>query len=166
MRGRGGMTAGAIAGFIGAMVVPTPGFAAPESAYAALTTYAGTWSVVRSRGKPAIVVNSCARTGLFFVCEQSLDGVAKALVVFLPRGPGDGGETYRTQTLGADGAEPGHWFSLRIKGADWTYTPEGAEPRERTLNHVIDVDHIRFEVQKKVGADWKTTLSGDETRVK
>ena len=73
---------------------------------------------------------------------------------------------YRTETLGVDGGEPGPWFSLKIRDADWTYTPEGPEPRERTLNHFIDADHIHFEVQKKDGDGWTTTLSGDETRVK
>ena len=139
---------------------------AASDAYAPLKYYAGTWAVVSSKGKTPTVVNSCARTGLFYVCEQSLDGAPKALVVFLPREATEDGGTYRTQTLGADGAEPGHWYLLKIKDADWTYTPEGAEPRERTTNHFIDADHIHFEVQKKVGEEWKTTLSGDETRVK
>ena len=151
-----------IAGLLGALGFADTGFAASDDAYAPLKYYAGTWSVVSSRGKTSSVTNSCARTGLFFVCEQSLDGASKALVVFLPQGGG----RYRTQTLGADGAEPGHWFSLRIKDADWLYTPEGAEPKERTTNHFIDADHIHFEVQKKDGEGWKTTLSGDETRVK
>ena len=134
-------------------------------AYAMLSPYAGKWSVVTSRGKTVAVVNSCARTGLFYVCEQSIDGSPKTLVVFLPRTGADGGGHYRTQTLGADGAEPGHWFSLTIKDADWIYTPEGVQPSERTLNHFIDADHIHFSVQKKLGEAWKTTLSGDETRI-
>ena len=159
---RGSLAAAAFAGFLSAMAWAPTGLAASDDAYAPLKDYAGTWSVISSRGKTSKVVNACARTGLFFVCEQSIDGAPKALVVFLPQGGG----RYRTQTLGADGAEPGHWFSLRIKDSDWIYMPEGAEPRERTLNHFIDADHIHFAVQKKSGEDWKTTLSGDETRMK
>ncbi len=155
-------TMAAIAAFLGATMLASASVAAPEDAYSPLKYYAGTWTVVSSKGKTSKVVNNCARTGLFFVCEQSIDGAAKALVVFLPQGGG----RYRTQTLGADGAEPGHWFGLKIADPDWTYTPEGADPHERTLNHYIDADHIHFTVQKKFGEEWKTTLSGDETRTK
>jgi hypothetical protein len=162
MRFRRNIAVAGIAGFLGAIALIPASSAASEDAYAPLKYYAGTWSVVSSKGKTSTVVNTCARTGRFFVCEQSINGASKALVVFLPQGDG----RYRTQTLGADGAEPGHWFSLKIKDPDWVYTPEGAEPRERTLNHYIDADHIHFDVQKKSGEDWKTTLSGDETRVK
>ena len=160
---RMGEAGAAIAGFLGAAAVGSATLAAAEDAYAPLKYYAGHWTVTTCRGKAVELVNNCARTGLFFVCEHSIDGAPKALVVFLPQG---GGGHYRTQTLGADGAEPGHWFSLRIEDSDWVYTPEAAEPRERTLNHFIDADHIHFDVQKKDGGAWKTTLSGDETRVK
>jgi hypothetical protein len=160
MRFRRSIAVVGIAGFLGEIALVSVSFAASQDAYAALKPYAGTWTVVSSRGKTSKVANICARTGLFFVCEQSINGAAKALVVFLPQGGG----RYRTQTLGADGAEPGHWFGLRITDADWVYMPEGADPRERTLNHYIDADHVHFDVQKKSGEDWKTTLSGDETR--
>ena len=162
MRYRQSAAAAGIAASLSALALTTTSFAASDEAYAPLKYYAGTWTVVSSRGKTSTVVNSCARTGLFYVCEQSIDGAAKALVVFLPQGGG----RYRTQTLGANGAEPGHWFSLTIKDADWLYTPEGVAPRERTRNHFIDADHIHFDVQRKSGEAWKTTLSGDATRLK
>ncbi len=162
MRFRLGGAIAAIAVLLGVMAPAGAGFAASDEAYSVLKFFAGTWTVASSKGKTSKVVNTCARTGLFFVCEQAIDGAAKSLVVFLPQGGG----RYRTQTLGADGAEPGHWFQLKINDPDWVYTPEGVEPRERTLNHYIDADHIHFDVQKKSGEDWKTTLSGDETRVK
>jgi hypothetical protein len=162
MRFRRCIAVAGIAGFLGGIAPATATFGASEDAYAPLNDYAGSWTVVSSRGTTSKVVNSCARTGLFFVCEQSIDGAPKVLVVFLPQGEG----RYRTQTLGADGAEPRHWFSLTIKDADWVYAPEGVVPRERTVDHFIDADHIRFAIQKKAGEDWKTTLSGDETRVK
>ncbi len=147
-----------------AMIAPAA-IAAPD-AYKPLQVYAGRWSVVTSKNKIVTVVNSCAQTGLFFVCEQSIDGASKALVVFLPREATESGGRYRTQTLGASGGAPGPWFSLTIKDAEWISAPDGAEPRERTLNHVVDADHIHFDVQKKSGETWTTTLSGDETRLK
>jgi len=155
------------AGLVGAAAILfVASHASASDAYAPLLTYAGKWSVVTDHGKVVAVVNSCARAGLFFGCEQSIDGAPKAVVVFLPVAANEGGGRYRTQTLGADGAEPGHWFSLTIKDADWVYTPEGGEPRERTLNHFVDTDHIHFDIQKKTGDAWKTTLGGDETRAK
>ena len=142
---------------------PASGLAA--DAYAPLKVYAGTWSVVSSRGKTLTVRNTCARTGLFYVCEQAVDGASKALVVFLPEAASEDGGTYRTQTLGADGREPGHWFNLTIKGAEWVYAPQGADPRQRTLNHVLDGDHIRYEIQTRTREGWETTSSGVETRI-
>lgn len=136
----------AIAGLLGALGAGSATFAAADDAYAPLKVYAGRWSLLSSKGKTMRVENTCARTGLFYVSEQALDGASKALVVFLPQGGTEAAATYRTQTLGADGAEPGHWFRLTITGADWVYAPEGVDPRQRTLNHVIDADHIRYEI--------------------
>ncbi len=161
-----GGSAAVIAAFVGAAATAPPSFAASGDAYTPLEVYGGAWNVVSGKGKALTVRNTCARTGLFYVCEQALDGVSKALVVFLPQGSNDNGAIYRTQTLGADGAEPGHWFHLTIKGAEWVYAPEGVDPRERTLNHVIDADHIRYEIEKRTKAGWRTTSSGVETRIK
>jgi hypothetical protein len=42
------------------------------------------------------LVNHCAKTGVFFACEQVVDGKTADLVVFLPRGATGGTQHYRT----------------------------------------------------------------------
>ena len=139
--------------------------AVADNPYAPLELYAGRWTVTSSDGKITAVENRCARTGLFFACEQVVNGAAAALVVFLPRGRTGAGETYRTQALRADGATPGAWSDLTIAGDDWTYAQAGPAVRQRTLNHFSGSDHIHYEVQSSIkGKTWKTRTSGDEQR--
>jgi hypothetical protein len=148
------------------------GAASPDDSYAPLRLYDGAWIVDSSNGKTTRVENHCARTGLFFACEQVLNGKPAALVVFLPEGQTDEGQTYRTQALRADASAPGPWYRLTIDGARWVYAA-GAEGvknhplHERTVNQFSGPDHIHFEVQtSKDGKHWTTTLSGEERRTR
>jgi len=141
-----------------------------DDPYASLKRYDGDWTVISSDGKTTQLENHCARTGLFFACEQVLNGKSAALVVFLPAGKTAEGQTYRTQALTADAHTPGPWFHLAIDGDRWVYAA-GAERdknhplHQRTLNQFSGPDRIHFEVQtSKDGKAWTTTLSGDEQR--
>jgi hypothetical protein len=143
-----------------------------DDPYAPLKLYDGAWLIVSSDGKTTRVENHCARTGLFFACEQVVNGKSEALVVFLPRGRTDEGQTYRTQALRADAAAPAPWYHLAIDGEHWVYSA-GAQggkahsKRERTLNEFSGPDQIHFAVQtSKDGKTWTTTLSGDERRAR
>ncbi len=141
-----------------------------QDAYTPLKLYAGSWVVTSSDGKTTRLENHCAQTGLFFACEQVVDGKSEDLVVFLPEGATAEGETYRTQALGADAGSPHPWYHLTIAGDRWVYAVGAAgdkahPPRERTLNQFFGPDRIRFDVQtSKDGKTWLTTLSGDERR--
>src|SRR5580704_8693683 len=104
---------------LGAACLPAAALAAPDDPYAPLNLYGGDWIVVSSHAKTTRVENHCARTGLFFVCEQVLNGKSTALVIFLPEGRSDDGQTYRTQTLGADAGAVGPWRRLSIDGDRW-----------------------------------------------
>ena len=59
--------------------------------YAPLQLYAGKWAVRDSAAGSHAIDNHCARTGVFFACEQVVDGKAEDLVVFLPTGAGPEG---------------------------------------------------------------------------
>ncbi len=150
--------------------VGAAGAAQADDPYAPLKLYAGAWTVASSDGKATHLENHCARTGLFYACEQVVNGKPAALVVFLPQGRTAEGQTYRTQALTADAAAPHPWYHLAIDGDRWVYAagPAGDKDhplRERTLNQFLGPDRIHFDIQtSKDGKTWITTLSGDERR--
>jgi hypothetical protein len=56
----------------------------PDSVYTPLWNYNGTWKVALQGKSPDVLINHCTRTGLFFACEQNVNGNPGALVVFIP----------------------------------------------------------------------------------
>ncbi len=137
--------------------------------YAPVALYDGKWSVLATgKKKPDVLENHCAKTGRFYVCEQTVNGIAGSLIVFLPSGkPGH----YFTQALAPDALAKGRG-ELVITGAHWEYTSQDADAgtttHYRTLNDFSeDGATIHFDVQKSSdGVTWETTLSGVETRSK
>ncbi len=145
--------------------------AAADDPYAPLKLYEGAWSAVTSGGKSTAIENHCARTGLFFACEQVVNGKPAALVVFLPRDRRQEGQVYLTQALTAGGDKPGPWHVLTIDGDRWIYAdagrPRAKARRERTVNTFSGTDYIHFEIQRSTdGKTWTTMTSGDEHRVR
>lgn len=138
--------------------------------YAPLKLYDGAWEVKVStpESKTDHIENHCAQTGLFFACEQKLNGKTGALVVFLPVGKtASGALEYRTQALSADARAGGEWGHLVIDGDTWTYSWESSDANKpmhwRNVNRFSGKDKIHFEVQNSEdGTTWKTTVSGDE----
>ena len=148
-----------------------PALAAPDDPYAPLKLYAGQWRVTPKGGAAARVDNHCARTGVFFACEQIVDGKPADLVVFIPKGHTAKGQAYRTQALDADGATAHPWSDLTIDGDNWVYSNEKADEGQplhrRTLNRFTGPDHIHFDVQSSTdGLTWTTQASGDEQTVR
>ncbi|HZL00341.1 MAG TPA: hypothetical protein VFC47_10600 [Caulobacteraceae bacterium] len=152
-----------------AALAPAHALAADDDPYAPLKLYQGRWAVTSDQdGKTMTVENRCARTGLFFACEQAVEGKTKALVVFLPDGRTSDGLFYHTQTLTPTAAPPGGWNALTIDGDRWTYAGShtGKAERERTINLFSGPDRIRFETQEsKDGRTWTTKVSGEERRI-
>jgi hypothetical protein len=146
--------------------------AASDDPYAPLRLYEGKWEVTTTVGGQGVMhlENHCAQTGVFFVCEQSLEGKPGTLVVFLPvnRLP-SGGEEYRNTALRPDGSAPGSWNKLVIEGERWIYSWDEEDAGKKTLwrnvNQFFGRDKIHFEVQKSEdGKTWKTVKGGDEKR--
>jgi hypothetical protein len=145
---------------------------ADTDSYAALKLYDGKWEV-KMNVQPATIgelENHCAQTGLFFVCEQKLNGESAALIVFLPKGKtASGALEYRTQVLLPDASKAGEWSSLVIDGDTWVYKSETGDAKKpkhlRTTNRFTGKDKIHFEVENSEdGTTWKTQITGDETR--
>lgn len=149
-------------------------FGANNDPYAPLKLYDGSWEVniTAPAKKTDQLENHCALTGLFYSCEQKLNGQSAALIVFLPVGPtASGTQEYRTQTLMADGSKAGEWGHMEIDGDTWTYTWDSVEAKKtthwRNTNHFTGRDKIHFEVQSSEdGATWETQIAGDEERKK
>jgi len=140
--------------------------------YAPLKLYDGTWEIRVSKpeAKTDHLVNHCAQTGLFFSCEQVVNGKSTALVVFLPIGTSsNGAEEYRTQPLLASGAPGGEWGKLTILGDNWLYTWDSQDSKKlvhwQVKNHFTGKDRIHFEVQSSEdGTNWNLQSAGDEQR--
>jgi hypothetical protein len=147
--------------------------AATDDAYTSLHLYDGAWDVTSSDpSKPlSHLQNHCARTGLFFMCEQVVDGKSLALVCFLPVAKvAEGVQEYKTQVLAADATTPGDWSSLTIDGNHWVFssqaTVNGKKTYFQTVNTFTGNDKIHFDIQRSDdGRTWKTQESGDEARV-
>jgi hypothetical protein len=148
--------------------------AGADDPYAPLRLYDGKWNILPGEdGKGGMPLeNHCAKTGLFFACEQMVSGKSAALVVFLPFAKmASGGEEYRTQALLPDASPAGDWSKLTIEGDKWVYFWESTEAGKKTywknVNTFSGTDKIHFEIQNSdAGTTWKKQKSGDEQRVK
>jgi len=147
---------------------------AADDAYAPLRLYDGQWDVAPAAGgqKSTRIENHCAKTGLFFVCEQTINGKVGGLSVFLPVAKlPTGGEEYRTQALRPNARTPGDWGKLTIVGNRWVYPWEGTQNGKKVYGRNVNVfsgtDKIHFELQgSDDGKTWKVEKSGDEQRVR
>jgi hypothetical protein len=158
---------------LGAAVIATGVRAASvaDDPYAPLKLYDGKWEVHASdEASVTHLENHCVKTGLFFACEQVVNGKTVALVVFLPIAKtATGGEEYRTQPLRPDASAGGDWGKLTIEDDRWVYSWEGTDQGKkvfwRNVNTFSGKDRIHFEVQNSSdGTTWKTQKSGDESR--
>ncbi len=145
------------------------GATAPDSVFAALWAYNGTWQVTKkdapARSKPDSLLNNCALVGTYFTCQQTVNGALSALLVFVPaKTPGK----YFTQSIMPDGRAGGRG-DLTIEGDRWTYLGTWNQGKKTTTFRTINVfsgkTRIHFEQQESNdGKEWKTTGSGDEVR--
>jgi hypothetical protein len=129
------------------VLVSTPAIAADP--YDALKAMDGHWRVTTGSGRVEDVDNACSRTGLFFVCEETVQGKPTALVVFRPRDRQEGKLAYRVQTLTAGGDRPGPWRDLVIDGTDWTISDAGSQGGRKTRTVITHSgpDYMHVEVQ-------------------
>ena len=146
-----------------------PGMAFGADAYAPLRLYQGTWRVKSGHGgdaaKATVLSNECARIGQFFGCQQTVDGKAEALILFLPYGkPGH----YYTQAVTVEGRAMGRG-DLEIEGSRWTYSSKsddgGKQTWYRTTNEFSGTDRIHYEqAESSDGVKWVVKGAGDEER--
>jgi hypothetical protein len=141
-----------------------------DAIYAPLWLYQGTWQVTRKSAdkgaKPEQLTNHCALLGKYFVCQQTVNGSERGLVIFIAaEKPG----RYYTQTITPEGRATAR-ADLEISGNRWTYLSRwpqenGKITHYRTTNVFTGKNHIHFEQAESAdGVQWIVKDSGDEVR--
>ena len=150
------------------LLLPVGLGAAPSPADAALSLYAGNWTVTRSGGgsKPEELHNLCSSVGKYFACEQSVNGSVTGLLLIIPASASG---HYNTQTVLPDGRATGKG-ELVISGNQWVFSSiwnsGGKTVRYRTTNTFSDNNHIHFQQEESTdGTHWQVTGSGDDVRI-
>lgn len=140
-----------------------------------LTVLAGTWKAagktyVTDFSKEGVdnstLHNDCWQSGMFYACDQIVDGDSKALIVFTP-----GAKNGTYVNYGIVSPNPADAGQLVIDGNKWTYggVTEGKKaPYWRTLNTFDNANGtttIHYTVQfSKDGTNWITMKDGVETK--
>lgn len=140
------------------------------SALVALQLYQGSWQVSRAGAppgsKPDLLINQCATLGIYYACQQTVNGKPSALIVFIAtQQPGH----YYTQHIMPEGWASGR-SDLEISGNTWTYTntreQSGRTTYYRTTNVFSGNNKIHFEqAESSDNQNWKVTGSGDEIKI-
>lgn len=140
-----------------------------------LEVLAGTWvadgqtfdTEYSKAGKDSSTLhNDCWQSGMFYVCDQIVDGDSKALILFVA---GEKAGTF--VSYGIVPPNPANAGQLVISGNTWAYggVIAGAQPPYwRTLNEFANAAGtvtIHYKVQfSKDGQSWISTKEGVETR--
>ena len=140
-----------------------------------LNVFAGTWksdaenfdTIFSKAGKvSSTLVNQCWKAGVFFVCNQSVNGSSRVLLAFNYKA----GDTYWVSYVPSDS---GHAISgtLIISGGVWTYPEQqthlGQTTYFRTVDIFSDTDNIDFREEFSTdNQTWTLMSQGHETRVR
>jgi hypothetical protein len=151
------------------LVVLSTRLHAADSVFAPLWLYDGGWQVapknIAAGAKPDQLLNECKQVGMYFTCQQTVNGKAGALLIFIPT---EKKGHYYTQNVRPEGFASGRG-DLDIEGDRWTYLSRALEDGKskyyRTQNVFNGKDHIHYESSESSdGSKWTVTNSGDEVR--
>ena len=140
-----------------------------------LNVFAGTWKSDTQTFKTPYseegsssytLVNQCWKAGAFFVCNQSVDGVSRTMLVFSYKG----GDTYNEAAIPADSGHASNGTVL-IDGGVWTFPGEshklGQVTYFRTVNIYDGNDSLDYREEFSTDQqNWTLMAKGHETRVK
>ena len=140
-----------------------------------LAPFAGTWrsdaenfdTPYSKAGKvSSMLVNQCWKVGAFFVCNQSVNGASRVLLVFSYKG----GDTYWVSYVPAD---TGHAASgtVVVSGGVWTYPGQHTSLGQVTYFRTVDIfngtDSIDFREEYSTDNEhWTAMSQGHESRVR
>ena len=140
-----------------------------------LTPFAGTWKSVgqnvdtiysKAGDISSTLVNQCWKTGSFFVCNQSVNGASRVMLVFAYIG----GDSFSVTYVPADGSRAING-KLIVDGGVWTYPGEQNKLGETTYFRTVDIfsnsDNIDFREEFSTDNEhWTLMSSGHQTRVR
>jgi len=141
-----------------------------------LKVLAGTWKsdgqaydteFSKATKDTATLHNDCWQSGEFYACDQIVDGMSRALIVFSFNAK-DG--TYNNYAIQAGGAPAGPGGILTIAGNTWTYAPrmnaDAKPPFFRTVNVFDGRATIHYKIEfTRDNQTWTKTREGTERRV-
>ena len=156
--------------------LPTAAAAQPAQGLDRLTAYAGSWDLDvthletpygKAGNEHHRLTNDCWRSKLFYVCQQSLDGDPKALLIFTYDAAQDRYASYPV----VPGSEAAHAGVLLIQGQDWIFpwddSRDGKTTHFRVVNTWSSPDTIEFRQEYSAdGAHWTPMATGHEQRAK
>ena len=146
---------------------------APEpSALDRLNVFAGTWKADIQNFKTPYseestssftLVNQCWKTGAFFICNQTVDGASRSVLVFSYKG----GDTYKEVAISAENGM-GSNGTLLVDGGVWTFPGEqhryGQVTYFRTVN-IYNGDSLDYREEYSTDQQtWTMMSKGHETR--
>jgi hypothetical protein len=142
---------------------------AASDPYAPLKVLEGRWTLTFQDGQKLILANQCAKLARAFTCEQTIEGSAANLEVYLPIPNTAGG--YKTLALDYSAPTPAPWSRLTIDGPHWIYQSntivDGHVVYRRTTNEFDGPNRIRFLQERSADEKtWETVASGEETRIR
>lgn len=135
--------------------------------YLPLSLYSGSWQITRKDQAPDKLTNQCAKVGRFFTCEQTVNGVAGNLLIFIPVPDKPG--RYYTQNVRPEGRASARG-DLEIQGDHWifrtTWDQGGSTIYYRTTNIFTGRNKIQYEQAESTdNKNWTVKNSGEETRL-
>lgn len=140
-----------------------------------LAVFAGSWkSELENYDTPyssaasvsSTLVNQCWKAGAFFMCNQSVNGVSRVLLVFTYKS----GDSFSVTYVPADG---GHAISgtVIVAGGVWTFpgqsTKLGQTVYFRTVNIYSNPDNIDFREEFSTDQqNWTLMSKGHQSRIR
>jgi len=142
-----------------------------------IAAYAGSWQTSmhqldtpysKAGDESHLLRNDCWRSAGFYACDQIVDGISQALLVFLYDAKTGNYSSYPIPAGGAPQVQPGR---LDIAGDTWTFpwdvTAQGKTTHFRVVNVWRSPDSIEFRQEYSAdGIHWTLMAEGQEVRIK
>lgn len=142
----------------------------------ALAVYAGTWRIhivhyktqySKARSETSVLTNDCWRSRGFYACDQIVDGVSRALIVYTYDAKAG---IYRSHVLQPDGSPPSSG-TLSIVGNVWTFPWQDKDGTRtvylRVVNTFVGPNRIAYRQEYSYdNVSWVRTASGGDSRLR
>lgn len=146
-----------------------------QNSIATVSLYSGAWRThivhyktkySRARVETSMLKNDCWRSEGYFACDQIVDGISRALLVFTYD---DKSDIFHSHVIPVEGAAS--TGTLVVKANVWTFPWEDKDGSRavhlRVVNTFLSDDEIQYRQEYSFDRlHWVVTATGDEQRVK